>query len=267
MQMPIMCFLFFTSLVMICCRRQSEPERSNVPNQWVNFDSLLMASIPSDNLAKRVHCDIRDTTFELNNDQITHIDFKIYGMTFKFRSHSLNALDSTIASMEFNNIKIQNLFDDHSSISSIDMIAGLNIDSDSIMVLNYNKPEECIILISGNYPKAYGKFSYVQKGLILQVVGDKCFAYLLSGDTHTPGNFYLTYDKNKNVIRYLKIKMDTDAIDMDVEETYTIIPTIINLQSHNFRTEKNNNDDDKNLIVKSKNYYENTMVKVVSRNW
>lgn len=262
----IVCSLLCICLAMVFCGRKPEANK-NISTQWADFDSLLTHSIQPNSSFKKMHCDVKDTIFNINNEQITYIDLKSDNIKFTFKSRSSLTLDTTISVMAFNNIRLLNLFNEYGDVSSIDEIAGLDIDSDSIVALNSGRSEDKIILITGNYANAYGKFSYIEKGLILHHIGGNCFGYLLSGDKHMPGNFHLSYDENKNIIRYLKIKIDTDAIDMDTEETYTITPSIINLQDHTLKPQKNEKGEDKVLIVKSKNYYENEKVKIVKKNW
>lgn len=266
-QMPGTCFLLCICMTALFCGKNSRPNKIKTESRWVSFDSLLTHYMQSSNLVEKIHCDIRDTIIDLDDERVTFIEFVIDNNKFIFKSRDLISLDTSISEMKFNNIEIQYLYDENGSIVPVDHISGLDMISDSILILNPGETSEKIIMARGYYPDAYGKFSYVERGLILHLTKNKCFGYLLSGDIHLPDNFYPNYDPTRGVIRYLRITIDTDAIDMDTEETYTITPFIIDLYNHKFEAEKNNRGKDKVLIVKSKNYYENARVKIVEENW
>lgn len=259
----------FSALVYSCCIcTMCQPNKTiaNVEStqDLIIFDSLLCSLLESKTLPQRIFVDNHEKKSEDIEDCFSFFQFDTNGCNVKYQSICGIRNNSTKFIINEKNIRYL-LRDIDGKISAPDDYCML----DNCIYFTASKiSDEKFVLIPVTSLLAYGKFSYLSSGILVHIRGDIIHVYSISGFENIPNYFCWSYNEEKNRIDYLDINIkDFSSSDRDTLTTYKITPSYIDLKKQTFEEQRNAFGVSKEVIVTSLNFYQNSQVKLISKNW
>jgi hypothetical protein len=235
----------------------------NIVDEYVPFDSLLNFLIKYGTYTRWVKVDlIRD---EHNNDNLSNY-FRFFVENFEINYRAEKFQDSCEVKLVVNGKDIQYVINAENDV--IPIPDDLQVLEDRVQVSRFNGRAIDWVLIPCKSIDAFGKYSYLCYGLLLNVNHDSGSAYLIHSYVNIPRYFYWSYNWESEGIDYLDIEIEDFSLnDRDSVTRYLIKPTCINLNLSKFNPYTNSTGHDKLMIVESYDFYNNDSVKIISKNW